>query len=62
MAKNRQLLDLALEHIDKLYAYVEQQSAQIATLSEQVKVLQDNCYALYKRLEQEGNGDEQEKS
>lgn len=51
MAKNRQQLDLICEHIDKLYAYISQMGAQIATLSEQLQVCQDNCYALYQKLE-----------
>ncbi len=53
MAKNRQQLDVALENISKLYAYIEQQGAQIAYMSKQLKVLQDNYYALYKRLEEQ---------
>lgn len=53
MAKNRQQLDIALDNISKLYAYIEQQGVQIAYLSKQLKVLQDNYYALYKRLEKQ---------
>ena len=52
MAKNRQQLDIALMNIDKLYAYIQQQGAQIANLSKQLRVLQDNYHALYKRLEE----------
>lgn len=51
MAKNRQQLDFICEHIDKLYAYIAQQGAQIATLSKQLNVCQNNCYALHLQLE-----------
>ena len=47
MATNRKQLDLICEHIDKLYAYIAQQGAQITTLSNQLKVCQNNCYILY---------------
>lgn len=51
MANNRQKLDVALKNIDKLYAYIAQQGAQIATLSKQLNVCQNNCYALHLQLE-----------
>ena len=47
MAKNRQQLDFICENIDKLYAYITQQGAQIAELSRQLNVCQSNCYVLY---------------
>lgn len=51
MANNRQQLDVALKNIDKLYAYIAQQGAQIAELSKQLNVCQNNCYVLHLQLE-----------
>lgn len=47
MAKNRQQLDVALENISKLYAYIGQLTAKIDALGKELAVCQDNCYLLY---------------